>query len=179
MSSDGASRFGNTTRSISWPSWRRRWRDKAASEIRTSVPDRYAVIGDTQTMHAIPVRMFWRHVTAVLLCSTPASIAELRRSPTSERNFALVKQASDAACHGQAPAGLPLRDTAPIFLVAKLVTTGALVTANGLGRNVGVPMIGAACGSRRPHKRATGVYRQLTTRAKSFVQFRACFSPSF
>src|ERR1700736_551256 len=37
---------------------------------------------------AIPVRTFWRNATAVLLCSTPSSIVELRRSR--RRNKALA-----------------------------------------------------------------------------------------
>src|SRR5580692_9505006 len=88
---------------------------------------------------AIPVRMFWKHVTAVLLCSTPSSIAEHRRSQRRNEAFALVKQVAGAECHCQAPAELPLRirQFGPPFLVAELVTTGALVTANALGRNVG------------------------------------------
>ena len=50
-----------------------------------------------------------------------------------------MKHVADAECHGRAPAGYRCGygSSAPPSLVAKLLTTGALVTANALGRNVG------------------------------------------
>ena len=79
--------------------------NQAASEIRKRIPEyRYTVVGDIHTMHNvgmcvggadfltnrsdIPVRTFWRNAMAVLLCSTPSSIAELRRSRRRNKAFA-------------------------------------------------------------------------------------------
>jgi hypothetical protein len=61
--------------------------NEAASEIRKRIPEyRYRVVGDIHTMHNVGT--FWRNATAVLLCSTPSSIVELRRSR--RRNRALA-----------------------------------------------------------------------------------------
>src|SRR5580704_8972054 len=87
--------------------------NEAASEIRKRIPEyRYKVVDDIRTMHnvgmcrwgaaflanrsAIPVRTFWRNATAVLLCSTPSSIAELRRSRRRNKAFAWMENVADA-----------------------------------------------------------------------------------
>src|ERR1700721_4564497 len=45
---------------------------------------------------AIPVRTFWRDATAGLLCSTPSSIVELRRSRRRNKAFAWMENVADA-----------------------------------------------------------------------------------
>jgi len=54
----------------------------------------------------------------------------------------LVKQVADAECDGQAPAGLPLRIRQFGLSLSRRQTrkAGALVTANALGRNVGMSL---------------------------------------
>src|SRR3984957_5165365 len=81
--------------------------NEAASEIRKRIPEyRYKVVGDIRTCtmsecavggadsltnrSAIPVRTFSRNATAVLLCSTPSSIVELRRSRRRNKAFAWI-----------------------------------------------------------------------------------------
>jgi hypothetical protein len=87
--------------------------NEAASESRKRIPEyRYTVVGDIHTMHnvgmcrwgsglltnrfAIPVRTFWRNATAVLLCSTPSSIVELRRSRRRNKAFAWMENVAGA-----------------------------------------------------------------------------------
>ena len=79
--------------------------NEAASEIRKRIPEyRYKVVGDIRTMHNVgmcrwgsglpdqPFRYTGTDVleerTAVLLCSTPSSIVELRRSRRRNKAFA-------------------------------------------------------------------------------------------
>ena len=79
--------------------------NEAASEIRKRIPEyrtRWLAIFTRCTMSgcavggadfltnrsAIPVRTFWRNATAVLRCSTPSSIVELRRSRRRNKAFA-------------------------------------------------------------------------------------------
>jgi hypothetical protein len=45
---------------------------------------------------AIPVRTLWRNPTAGLLCSTPSSIVELRRSRRRNKAFAGMENVADA-----------------------------------------------------------------------------------
>src|ERR1700722_16481236 len=45
---------------------------------------------------AIPVRTFWRNATAVLLCSSPSSIVELRRSRRRNKAFAWMGNVAGA-----------------------------------------------------------------------------------
>src|ERR1700730_7978784 len=45
---------------------------------------------------AIPVRTFWRNATAVLLCSTPSSIVELRQSHRRNKALAWMESVAEA-----------------------------------------------------------------------------------
>src|ERR1700676_3904887 len=73
---------------------------------------------------AIPVRTFLRNATAVLLCSTPSSIMELRRSRRRNKAFAWMENVADAS------------SPALSVLVGGWITTNALIAINFQNRRL-------------------------------------------